>query len=217
MTDSPDRLNGRCLCGSVTFTICAPFRPIIVCHCRQCARWTGHAVYATAVALERFELTTGEPDLSWFRASDTVARGFCKACGSGLFWKPDSNAHISILAGALDPPTGLAVSAHIFTSDASDYHIIPDDAPWYDQNVGSRVAFAPTVADPDEPKSGFRPGAARGYDYSATGWMRRNPWAGSLFGVTDAFGAVVLAIGAPIHLIYKAVTKLLKFLPRPRA
>jgi hypothetical protein len=174
MSESPETLNGRCLCGAVTFTIRASFRPIIACHCRQCARWTGHAVYATAVAPERFELKTGEPELSWFRASDTAARGFCKVCGSSLFWKPDSGMHISILAGALDPPTGLTVSAHIFTADASDYHIIADDAPWYDQDVGSRVTFVPMVADPDEPKRGFVPGAARGHDYSVTGWLRRN-------------------------------------------
>lgn len=174
MSESPETLDGRCLCGAITFRIHAPFRPIIACHCRQCARWTGHAVYATAVAPSWFELKTGEQELSWFRASDTAARGFCKACGSSLFWKPDSGEHISILAGSLDPPTGLSVSSHIFTRDASDYHIIPDDAPWYDEDVGSRVSFEPMRENSVEPRSGFRPGFARGHDYSVTGWLRRN-------------------------------------------
>jgi hypothetical protein len=128
MTDSPDRLNGRCLCGAITFTIRAPFRPIIVCHCRQCARWTGHAVYATAVAPERFELKTGSRELSWFRASESAKRGFCKACGSSLFWKPDSGTHISILAGTLDPPIGLAVATHVHCANRSDYFDIDESA-----------------------------------------------------------------------------------------
>jgi len=134
MSGGPQVLNGRCLCGTVTFTIRPPFRPILVCHCRQCARWTGHAVYATAVAPERFELASGGGDLAWVRASDTAARGFCRACGSSLLWKPDSGTHISILAGSIDPPTGLTIASHIFTAGKSDYYEIGGDAPCYAEN-----------------------------------------------------------------------------------
>lgn len=135
MADQPEQLRGRCLCGAVSFAVRAPFRSIVVCHCRQCARWTGHAVYATAVAPERFELTGGASELAWFRASRAARRGFCRTCGSSLFWKPDSGTHISILAGSLDPPTGLAVEAHIFAADKSDYYAIGDDVPCFAQDV----------------------------------------------------------------------------------
>jgi hypothetical protein len=33
-----------------------------------------------------------------------------------------------VLAGSLDPPTGLGVVAHIFVADMSDYYEITDDA-----------------------------------------------------------------------------------------
>jgi hypothetical protein len=145
MSVTPEALNGRCLCGAVSFTIRAPFRPIIACHCRQCARWTGHAVYATAVAPERFELKTGETELSWFRASDAAARGFCHSCGSSLFWKPDSGSHISILAGGLDPPTGIAVSAHIHTGDKSDYYQTPVDSPRHVRDLSENALAALAV------------------------------------------------------------------------
>ena len=123
------QFQGRCLCGSVAFTLTGPLRPIVACHCRQCARWTGHAVYATAVSADRFKLDAGEAQLGWFRASDTAARGYCKGCGSPLFWKPDHGRHISVLAGAIDPPTGLAVSDHIYTEFKSDYFDLPDGVP----------------------------------------------------------------------------------------
>jgi len=142
MSTAPQTLSGQCLCGAVQFAIRAPFRPILACHCRQCARWTGHAVYATAVAPERFALTSGESELAWFRASDTAQRGFCRACGSSLFWKPDSGTHVSVLAGALDPPTGLGVGGHIFTDHKSDYYEIDDDAPRYALDVGSDLRFS---------------------------------------------------------------------------
>ena len=140
MTDSPGRLNGRCLCGAIAFTIQTPFRPIIACHCRQCARWTGHAVYATAVAPERFEIVSGESELTWFHSSKSGIRGFCKACGSSLFWKPASGTPISILAGTLDFPTGLETAAHIHVSSKSDYFDIDESVPCFAEELSDAMA-----------------------------------------------------------------------------
>ena len=121
-----DQLNGQCLCGGVKFRLAAPFRDVVVCHCRQCARWTGHAVAMTSVPDDRFEMLAGEHLLSWFKASAAADRGFCKNCGSTLFWKPVGEARISVSAGALDPPTGLKVEKHIYAADKSDYFVIGD-------------------------------------------------------------------------------------------
>ena len=132
---APQTLNGRCLCGAVTFTITAPFRPIIVCHCRQCGRGTGGTSLDTAVAPDRFHLHSGDDALTWFRSSNTASRGFCKTCGSPMLWKPDSGTHISIQVGCLDPPTGLAIGSHIYVDDKSDYYEIAGDAPCHGQDV----------------------------------------------------------------------------------
>ncbi|MEZ5775325.1 MAG: GFA family protein [Hyphomicrobiaceae bacterium] len=129
---SARKLTGQCLCGGIRFEITAPFRPVIMCHCRQCAQWTGHAVAATAVATEHFRLTAGEDLLGWYRASGVATRGFCRTCGSSLFWKPEDGSRISILAGSLDPPTGLAVESHIHVGAKSDYFSLCDDVPKYD-------------------------------------------------------------------------------------
>lgn len=131
MSAARQQLNGRCLCGAVSFAIRAPFRPVIMCHCRQCARWTGSALPATAVALDRFELLSGAHDLAWYSASDRAARGFCRSCGSSLFWKPADGSRISVLAGTLDPPTGLSVAAQVFVDDKSDYYDIAGSAPCF--------------------------------------------------------------------------------------
>ena len=135
MSAEPQTLRGRCLCGAVTFTITAPFRPVIVCHCRQCARWTGHVSPDTAVAPDRFTLTSGKDALAWYRASNAATRGFCRNCGSPMLRKPDSGTHISIQAGCLDPPTGLAIGSHIYVGDKSDYYEISGDAPCFAQDV----------------------------------------------------------------------------------
>lgn len=52
-------LSGRCMCGVVRFELAPPIRGVIVCHCRQCARWSGHVVAATAVAADRLTIRAG--------------------------------------------------------------------------------------------------------------------------------------------------------------
>ena len=136
----PERLEGRCLCGSVRFEARAPFRPLIACHCRQCARWTGHLVMATSVQAGHFRFLAGEGMVRWFRASEHAARGFCDTCGSTLFWRPDEGDRISILAGSLEPPTGLVLAEHIFVADKSDYYGIGDRAP---QHAGAGPLESP--------------------------------------------------------------------------
>jgi hypothetical protein len=135
MAQSP--LTGRCLCGAIRFELMPPLRDVIVCHCRQCAQWTGHAVAATAVAPENFKLLAGDKDLKWYAASAHAERGFCAVCGSSLFWKPSDASRVSVLAGGLEPPTGLRVGAHIFVASKSDYYEIADDVPRYEFGAGS--------------------------------------------------------------------------------
>ncbi len=129
MSEAPKTLTGRCLCGDVRFEADAPLRPVSVCHCRQCAQWTGSMVMATSVPLAQFRFTAGEDTVAWYAASGTAKRGFCRRCGSSLFWKPNAGARIAIAAGSLDPPTGLKVDHHIFVADKSDYYDIHDGLP----------------------------------------------------------------------------------------
>ncbi|MEE9589316.1 MAG: GFA family protein [Hyphomicrobiaceae bacterium] len=133
MPNPKDELSGGCLCGAVQFAIKAPFRPVIQCHCGQCARWTGHYVAATQVATEQFKLINGSDHLAWYRSSNRAERGFCSKCGSSMFWRRPDDGRISILAGTLERPTGLKTSHHIFVAVKSDYYDVRDTTPCYDR------------------------------------------------------------------------------------
>lgn len=133
---SQEVVQGRCLCGAVSFALSPPLRDVIVCHCRQCAQWTGYAVAATAVSSGNFKLNSGADALIWYKSSDHAERGFCGSCGSSLFWRPSDGTRISVLAGSLTPPTGLHVSAHIFTAGKSDYYAICDGVPQFEAGAG---------------------------------------------------------------------------------
>lgn len=122
------RTCGSCLCGAVSFTVRGPLRPVLACHCSQCRKTSGHYWAATAAPSDCVEITH-EGALEWFQSSTQAQRGFCRRCGSSLFWRHASRDAWGIAAGALDSPTGLHTQAHIFFTDASDYYLIhPDEA-----------------------------------------------------------------------------------------
>ncbi len=113
--------HGSCLCGAVTFEADAPLRPVVDCHCTQCRKQSGHFWAATFARHRDFRLTRDE-GLVWFRASPAANRGFCRHCGSFLFWQPEGEDRISIAGGAFDGPTGLEVGESWFNEDAGDYY-----------------------------------------------------------------------------------------------
>ncbi|WP_419850185.1 GFA family protein [Candidatus Poriferisocius sp.] len=131
MTES---LSGRCMCGAVRYVIDGPARGVWNCHCERCRRWTGHFTAATSCRRDHLRLIADET-LEWYHPEEwpDVAYGFCRRCGSSLFWKviappPGESEHkldtIGIWAGTLDPPTGLSTERVIYAEDASDYHTI---------------------------------------------------------------------------------------------
>jgi len=119
---------GGCLCGAVRFETTGPMRGFVACHCGQCRKQSGHYPAFTNVPLDRFALTSSQT-LSWYRASSAAERGFCRQCGSLLFWKADGETHISVTGGSFDGPTGLHLERHIFCADKGDYYEIADGAP----------------------------------------------------------------------------------------
>ena len=66
-------------------------------------------------------------------------RGFCRVCGSSLFWDPRGQDFVYISAGTLDPPTGLRAAGHVWLSQAGDYYEITDDLPRAEGSSRRRV------------------------------------------------------------------------------
>lgn len=116
---------GSCLCGAVRYSVSGPLRPVIACHCAQCRKTSGHFVAATSAPRESVAI---EGAVRWFQSSPAARRGFCPACGSSLFWD-GPGANLSIHAGTLDAPTGVALAGHIFCESKGDYYEIADNLP----------------------------------------------------------------------------------------
>ena len=81
---------------------------------------------------EKVNITiTNDSGLAWYQTSEIARRGFCRLCGSGLFWEPFDLDATGIIAGTLDGPTGLRTLGHIFVSEKCDFYEITDDLPQF--------------------------------------------------------------------------------------
>jgi hypothetical protein len=141
----PSLHQGGCLCGAIRFEVTGSMRDVVVCHCSQCLHWHGHCASYTGARTDDMHLS-GEAALVWYASSTEARRGFCRHCGSSLFWQrlpgETPSATISISAGALDHPTGLKTVRHVFAADKADYYMIDDAAELSDGSMsGDPVAF----------------------------------------------------------------------------
>jgi len=122
---------GSCLCGAVRFEVKGALPPPDACHCVQCRRHAGHVFVSTDV--ERAAVTIwGEENVTWFHSSQKARRGFCRTCGSSLFWDPIDRARhdwIGIAMAAFDLPTRTRIKVHVFVAEKGDYYDIADGIP----------------------------------------------------------------------------------------
>ena len=119
---------GSCLCGAVRIEVDGALEPPDACHCGQCRRQSGHYFASTNVRRDALRIEGGE-NVTWYRSSEKVRRGFCATCGSLLFWDPIGREITSVAMGAFDKPTGTRLAIHIFVADKGDYHDIADGLP----------------------------------------------------------------------------------------
>lgn len=133
MAKATDNFRGHCLCGAVAFEAARDRDHADACHCGQCRRWSGNYWASVNVPADSLKILNGESKLAWYRSSDLVRRGFCRECGSALFWHADRHkeyAHrLAIAVGALVAPTGVKITEHIFVADKGDYYEIKDGLP----------------------------------------------------------------------------------------
>jgi hypothetical protein len=125
-----DLWDGGCLCGKVRFRVRAPQEQVIACHCRQCRRMSGHYFAASAASWSDLELTE-TAGLAWYQSAETSRRGFCRLCGSSLFFDHGPDEPLGIAAGAFDEEPDFKLAAHIWVDEAGKYYELCDGLPTY--------------------------------------------------------------------------------------
>jgi len=121
-------LKGQCLCGDVKFETGDEYH-LDACHCSMCQKWAG-GVFIGADFRAGEVTITKDDGLTWYASSDWAKRGFCKSCGSSLFYRlKDNDDFWAVCAGSIDIPAGQSLGKEIFIGEKRDYFALSGDHP----------------------------------------------------------------------------------------
>jgi len=130
---------GGCLCGKVRYRVKGPLRDVVNCHCTMCQRLHGNFGPHSKARKEDITITKSD-GLAWYETSKVARRGFCRDCGSGLFWEPFEQDATGIIAGSLDDPAELKTIGHIFVGEMSNFYEISDELPQFGGSSDGQLA-----------------------------------------------------------------------------
>jgi hypothetical protein len=96
-------MTGGCQCGAVRYALMSEPTHASICHCRMCQKAFGN-YFASLTGVPRKDLVWTKGQLSVFKSSKAVERGFCTDCGTPLTYSYLENDRISVSIGSLDEP-----------------------------------------------------------------------------------------------------------------
>ncbi|SQI43307.1 Uncharacterized conserved protein [Leminorella richardii] len=112
--------HGRCLCGSVGITAGKMSRHVGACHCGMCRKWGGGPFLAVDCGTE--VTFSGEEHIGVFRSSEWAERGFCKMCGTSLFYRIVDGQQYAVPIGLFDDAESLVFDIQVFIDRKPDYY-----------------------------------------------------------------------------------------------
>ena len=117
--DATERV-GRCLCGEVRITAKNASNNVGACHCKMCRRWGGGPFMeidcGAGVEID------GEENISVFDSSDWAERGFCRNCGTHLFYRLKESGQHMIPVGLFEDSDSLVFESQVFIDEKPDYY-----------------------------------------------------------------------------------------------
>ena len=112
--------SGQCLCGAVKFSATPKSGDVGVCHCSMCRRIAAGPFFAIDCGPNlKFE---DDAKVGVYGSSDWAERGFCKSCGSVLFWRLKDKSINIVSIDALDEPGDLKLDHEVFIDEKPSYY-----------------------------------------------------------------------------------------------
>lgn len=109
--------HGYCLCGAVRYTLDEPPKSYGACHCNMCRRWSGGIGLGLQI-MPGGITWEGEDNIQTYKSSDWAERGFCRICGSNLFWRLTApgpmQGMLALSAGSLNDLEGLTLDSEVY-------------------------------------------------------------------------------------------------------
>ena len=111
---------GQCVCGSVSFTANKMNTSVGACHCKMCRQWGGGPFMEVDCGTD--VSFSGEENISIFNSSDWAERGFCKNCGTHLFYRLKENKLHIIPVGIFDDDIEFVFDKQVFVEERPHYY-----------------------------------------------------------------------------------------------
>jgi len=119
-----DSMNGKCLCGAVTFTAHGVDTNAHSCHCSMCRTWSGGPAVSVAVGSVSFR---GEENIARFASSAWAERGFSKQCGTNLFYRLKEPNHYIMSSGPFEDQTKFTLAGEIYIDEKPPTYSLAGD------------------------------------------------------------------------------------------
>ncbi len=119
-------LSGRCLCGAVKYEADDVETSHGACHCGMCRRWSGGPLLATKVSAIRF---ADDSHVATYPSSNWAERGFCKTCGSNLFYRLRKGSFIHVAVGSFDDAKAFKLAHEVYVDHQPEGYAFKGDLP----------------------------------------------------------------------------------------
>lgn len=115
-------MNGQCLCGATTFEVELQNHDVHVCHCGFCRRQTSGVIMTLDIQPNSLKFIQ-QDHLAVYVSSDWAERGFCKQCGTNLFWRMKDHSYCNINVFSLnESPKDLKIDMEIYIDSKPEFY-----------------------------------------------------------------------------------------------
>ena len=111
---------GACLCGAVKVTAQTDSTHTEACHCAMCLKWGSGPFFS--VQCNGGVSFDGEEHISVFDSSEWAERGFCRICGTHLFYRLKQEGFYAIPVGILNDADQWTFTEQIFIDQKPSFY-----------------------------------------------------------------------------------------------
>ncbi len=119
-------MKAKCLCKAVTIETTHD-NQVNACHCNSCRQWGGGANFS--LVAKNKPVITGIEHIQHYASSQWGERGFCKHCGTHLYFHLLADDSYFISAGIFADNADFNLSAQIFIDCKAPYYDLANDPP----------------------------------------------------------------------------------------
>ncbi len=111
---------GHCLCGAVQITAREASNSVGACHCGMCRRWGGGPFMEIDCGVD--VSISGAENVSVFDSSEWAERGFCRNCGTHLFYRLKEAKQYMMPVDLFDSSENLVFDTQVFIDEKPSFY-----------------------------------------------------------------------------------------------